>query len=44
MTGTPLIDAMLGVITAAFYAIVFAIFFIVGFSETASTAQWIGLF
>lgn len=39
MTGIPLVDAMLGVITAAFYAIVFAFFFIVGFYETAVPSQ-----
>lgn len=41
MTGIPLIDAMLGVITAGFYAIVFAAFFIIGFLETAVPPQLI---
>lgn len=41
MTGIPLIDAMIGVITAAFYAIIFAVFFIFGFLETALPPQLI---
>lgn len=42
MTGVPLIDAMLGVIAASIYAIIFALFFLLGFSETATQGQLLG--
>lgn len=38
-----LVDAMIGLITAAFYTIIFAVAFIFGFRETATTTQWLGL-
>ena len=44
LTGIPLVDAMIGIITASIYAIIFAFSFIIGFLHTASDGQLMGLY
>lgn len=43
LTGIPLIDAMIGVVTASIYAIIFAVAFIIGFYDSATLGTLLGL-